>query len=150
MAKDIVTSISGDIDAPASVVWQVLIDLDRYGEWNPYTVKVESSVKLQDKVDLYLPKPDGSGELMMQREYVLSYEPEKLLSWGMKWVHPWFLGARRDQYLESLPNGKTRYYTTDSFTGVFTGSVMKQHGAWIKQGFDGIATELKKRAESLT
>ncbi|GAB3103855.1 SRPBCC domain-containing protein [Pseudomaricurvus hydrocarbonicus] len=149
MAKDIVTSISVDIDAPASLVWQVLTDLERYGDWNPYTVRVESSMQLHEKVDLYLPKPDGSGELMMQREYLLCWEPQKRLSWGMKWLHPWLLGARRDQYLETLPDGKTRYYTTDRFSGLFTKAVMKNHGAWIKQGFDDVARQLKARAEAL-
>ena len=35
-AQNIVTSIRVEIDAPASVVWQVLTDLKRYSEWNTF------------------------------------------------------------------------------------------------------------------
>ena len=29
-----------DIAAPVAVVWDVVTDLDRYGEWNPFVVSV--------------------------------------------------------------------------------------------------------------
>jgi hypothetical protein len=41
-SKFLVTSVTVQIDAPASLVWDVLVDLDNYPQWNPYTVKVAS------------------------------------------------------------------------------------------------------------
>ena len=149
MAQDIVTSIKVEINAPASLVWEVLVDLDSYPQWNPYTVRVASALDMGGSVDLYLPHPGKPGETLHQREYLLAFAPGQLLSWGMKWLHPWVLGARRDQHLQSLGEARCSYYTTDSFRGVLTGSVMRQHGAWIKQGFDGVAHSLKQRAEAL-
>jgi len=147
--KAVVTSHTVTIEAPASVVWQVLIDLPSYSEWNPFTVKVESDLRLGEKVDLYLPKPKQADELMMQREYLKLIEPEQQLSWGMAMGHRWLLEARRDQYIEVIDSRSCRYHTTDSFTGLLTGLVMKSQGQWIKDGFDAIATALKKRAETL-
>ncbi|MFC6521032.1 SRPBCC family protein [Undibacterium arcticum] len=41
-SKFLVTSVKVQINAPASLVWDVLVDLDNYPQWNPYTVKVAS------------------------------------------------------------------------------------------------------------
>ena len=35
-----------EIDAPASVVWAVLTDLPRYGEWNPFCVSADSTLEI--------------------------------------------------------------------------------------------------------
>jgi uncharacterized protein YndB with AHSA1/START domain len=35
-AANLVTSITVDIDAPASVVWEVLTDFPRYAQWNSF------------------------------------------------------------------------------------------------------------------
>ncbi len=52
-----VRSVTVEIAAPAQVVWDVLLDYARYPEWNPYTVRVESSCRLGEPVDLWLPDP---------------------------------------------------------------------------------------------
>jgi len=150
--KAVVTSHTVTIEAPASLVWQVLTDLSSYPEWNPFTVKVESDLTLGAPVDLYLPKPKPkqAGELMLQREYLKLIEPEQQLSWGMAMGHRWLLEARRDQYIEVIDEQRCRYYTTDSFKGLMTGLVMKSQGQWINDGFDAIASALKVRAEALT
>lgn len=149
MAQDVVTSIKVEIEAPASLVWEVLIDLAQYPQWNPFTLRIDSTLALGAPVDLYLPHHGKPGQTLRQREYLLAFEPEQLLSWGMRWIHPWVMGARRDQFLASLGASRCSYYTTDSFHGFLSSSVVKQHGAWIKQGFDAVALSLKKRAELL-
>ena len=41
----IVRSVTVQIAAPAQAVWDVLVDFDRYSEWNPFCV--EASVFLK-------------------------------------------------------------------------------------------------------
>jgi len=147
--KAVVSSETVTINAPAAVVWQVLTDLPSYPQWNPFTVKVESDLTLGNPVDLYLPKPGKSGELMKQSEFVGTYEPEKSLAWGMTMKHRWVLQARRDQLIEAIDEKSCRYVTTDSFKGLLANTVIKKQGDWIKQGFDSVAFALKARAESL-
>ncbi len=146
-AKAIITSEKVTIHAPASVVWQVLTDLEKYPEWNPFTVQAVSNLKIGSPIDMTLPK--ANGKAMTQREYIKVVDIEKQLSWGAPMPYRWILEALRDQYIAVLDENTCTYFTTDSFWGLLTNTVMKQQGLWVKNGFDSVAFALKQRAESL-
>ena len=144
-----VRSVVVEIDAPASLVWDVLLDVGGYPEWNPYTVRVDSTCRLGDPVDLYLPDPLQPGELMHQREWVCLVEPPHRFAYEMLPTPALDVHARRDQYVEAAGPQASRYWTTDVFTGPLADLVMEHSGAWVKAGFDAVAQALKARAESL-
>ena len=79
-----VRSVTVDIEAPQAFVWDVLLDYPRYPEWNPYTVRVESTCAVGDPVDLYLPDPNRPGELMHQREWVCAVDPPHRFAYEMR------------------------------------------------------------------
>jgi uncharacterized protein YndB with AHSA1/START domain len=144
-----VRSVTVDIAAPAAFVWDVLLDYDRYPEWNPYTVRVESTCRVGDPVDLYLPDPGKPGELMHQREWVCLVEPPHRFAYEMRPTPEVDVHARRDQYIESTGETSCRYWTTDAFDGPLADVVLEHSGAWVKNGFDAVALALKARAEEL-
>jgi hypothetical protein len=144
-----VRSVTVDIAAPAAFVWEVLLDYPRYPEWNPYTVRVESTCRVGDPVDLYLPDPSKPGELMQQREWVCLVEPPRRFAYEMPATPELDVHARRDQYVESTGEASCRYWTADVFTGSLAEVVMQHSGAWVKAGFDAVAIALRARAEEL-
>ncbi len=79
-----------DIEAPAELVWSVITDFPRYGEWNPFLPACETTLKPGDPIDLQVnlfasgPRP--------QREWMLTHTPGKEFSYSMK---PAPLGALR-------------------------------------------------------
>ncbi|SFV17296.1 SRPBCC domain-containing protein [Pseudoduganella namucuonensis] len=148
-AENIITSIKVEIDAPASLVWQVLVDLPRYHEWNPFTVRVESSLVVGAPVDLYVPNPATPGENLRIVEYIAAVEPERLLSWEQRPTAESKDAARRDQYVEALGPERSSYVTTDIFLGVNADEITKNFGAWVKHSFDAVALGVKQRAEAL-
>ena len=147
--KNLVRSLTVDIAAPAELVWSMLVDLRRYPEWNPFTVKVESSLRLGEPVNLYLPDPARPGELVHVIEQLVAFEPARLLSWEMFASADNPDAARRDQVIEATGPASCRYYTTDQFLGPTADQVMELHGPWVKQGFDAVALAVKARAEAL-
>lgn len=147
-AQNLVTSITVDIDAPASLVWDVLIDLDRYGEWNPFCPGVESTLQLGDPVHMHV-SVTGTNDTVLVSETLVAFEPQRLLSWEMRPTAENKDAARRDQYIEVLGADRCRYFTTDIFLGVNADEIMKNHGGWVKAGFDAMAQALKTRAEAL-
>jgi hypothetical protein len=148
-AKNIVTSIEVDIAAPASVVWEVLTDLPRYREWNPFTVQVDSTLKLGEPVDLHIPIPGQPGQEMVVREHLIAFEPGRLLSWEQRPTADNKDAARRDQYIEELGPERCRYFTTDIFLGLSGDQIMDTFGDWVKASFDAVAKGVKQRAETL-
>lgn len=147
--KNLVRSVIVDIAAPAELVWSVLIDLARYPQWNPYTVKVESSLRLGEPVNLFLPHPGQPGELLHVIEYLADFEPHRLLAWEMYARADNPDAARREQHIERTGPASCRYHTTDQFLGATADQVMANHGPWVQQGFDAVARALKVRAETL-
>ncbi|UVJ46013.1 SRPBCC domain-containing protein [Pseudomonas sp. LS1212] len=145
----LVTSVTVDIAAPAELVWEVLIDLERYPQWNPFTVKVESTLRMGEAVNLFLPNPMCPGELVHVIEYLAAFDRPTLLSWEMYATAENPDAARRDQHIEATGEASCRYHTTDLFLGPTAQTVMENHGPWVKQGFDAIAHSLKARAEKL-
>lgn len=147
--KNLVRSLSVDIAAPAELVWSVLVDLPSYPQWNPYTVKVESSLRLGEPVKLFLPDPARPGELLQVIEHLADFNPPRLLAWEMHASAANPDAARREQIIEATGPTSCRYHTTDLFLGATADQVMELHGAWVKQGFDAVALALKARAETL-
>jgi hypothetical protein len=146
---NVVRSINVDIEAPVAFVWDVLLAYPRYPEWNPYTVRVESTCSLGDPVDLYLPDPRKPSELMHQREWVCLVEPPHRFAYEMRPTPELDLHARRDQFLQATGPSSCRYWTTDTFTGPLADLVLQHNGGWVKDGFDAVAVALKARSESL-
>jgi hypothetical protein len=147
-AQNIVTSIRVEINAPAAVVWQVLTDLDRYSEWNTFCPGISSTLKLGDPVTMQVKIPN-SDQIGTAVEYLVCFEPERLLSWEARPTSQSKDAARRDQYVEALGPERSSYITTDVFLGPNADQLMKNIGAWAKAGFDDVARGLKKQAEAI-
>ncbi len=144
----VITSVTVEIEAPASFVWDVLVDYARYPEWNPYTIAVETTLEIGDPIDLTLPNPDGSDDTILNREYIRVVDPPHHLRYDTAEEYPGLLGMR-DQYIAELGPDRCSYRTTDTLTGELADLVLELNGDWIKAGFDAVALALKVRAEQL-
>jgi hypothetical protein len=153
MSTHVITSVTVQIAAPASFVWDVLVDYPSYPEWNPYTIAVETTLEIGDRIDLTLPNPDGpnpdgTGGTMLNREFIRVVDPPHHLRYDTGEEYPGLLGMR-DQYVTELGPDRCSYHTTDTLSGELADLVMETNGAWIKAGFDSVAHALKARAEQL-
>lgn len=145
MFKHVVSSEAVDIAAPAERVWEILVDVERYGEWNPFTSKAETNLEIGSGVELYV----RLGPLKLwQSERVEAVDPPSLLAWSTKMGAPWLLSARREQRLDVLSDSSCRYVSTDAFNGLLTPLVVLLFGALIRRGFNAMAVALKERAEA--
>lgn len=145
----VVKSIEVDIDAPVSVVWEVLTDLARYGEWNPFCIQAESTLALGAPVHMMCANLWKPGKFVPQVEYVCAFEPEYRLSWELRHTEEKPYAARRDQFVHAVGADKSRYLTTDAFLGATGPDVYKLVAPMVKAAFDATALAIKKRAETL-
>ena len=144
----VIESVTVEIGAPAEHVWRVLVDYPRYPEWNPYTIRVETTLAIGDPIDLHLPNADGSPGTFVNREYLRVVDAPTHLRYDTATEIPG-LFAQRDQWITSLGPDRCTYYTTDAFSGEHADVVVEHTGAWVKAGFDSVAHALKARAEKL-
>ncbi|WP_068166390.1 SRPBCC domain-containing protein [Rhodococcus phenolicus] len=145
----LVRSITVEIEAPASLVWEVLTELDKYPLWNPFCVAVKSTLEIGAPVEMTLADYTGGDGTFPYTEYVCAVVPERLLSWELLPTPDCRDAARRDQIIEHLDEGRCRYYSTDAFLGEAAHQIMAESGEWVKRAFDETAMALKARSESL-
>ncbi len=145
----IVRSARVEIAAPAAIVWEILIDLPRYGEWNPFCIAATSTLEMGAPVNMTLKSYTDPDVTFPNCEYVCAFEPERLLSWELPHDDAWPYPARRDQIIETLGPEACAYHSTDAFLGPNGIHVMRFAGSWVKRAFDDTALALKVRAEAM-
>jgi hypothetical protein len=135
-----------NIAAPPAVVWGVLMDLDNYGLWNPYTIAMKSSLHIGDAMVMTVKMNDLV--TLEQTEYIRVLDGRKAC-WGIDTTSPEQNSGERCQWLEPLPDGSTHYVTEDLIEGTLNPLVIALFGDDTRNGFNGVASALKTRAEAL-
>ena len=133
-----------EIDAPPQLVWQVMLDLPRYGEWNPFVVECRSTLKPGEAMDMRV-------KLMAvpqrQVEWMNEHVPGKRFAYNMK---PFPLGAvssLRSHDLEAIGADRTRYRSYFQLNGWMMPLVRGLFGAAIERGMRGMWEGLQRRSE---
>jgi len=134
------------INAPIQKVWDVLVDLDNYYQWNTFTPKVITDFRIGSDVTLHVRLSKGK-KLRIQKETILNLEEGTLISWGITSSFP--AKTERIQQLTKIDSHTTRYYTADKLTGILVPVIMLLYQEKIQHGFDAVALGLKKYSESL-
>ena len=135
-----------DIKAPPEVVWEVLTDFAKYGEWNPFVVEAKSSLKPGEAMDM---KVKLMAYPQRQVEWMIENVTGQRFSYQMK---PFPLGAlrsRRGHVLEPGANGGTRYTSQFRLEGWMMPLVRALMGSRIEVGMRGMWEGLQRRSEQL-
>lgn len=103
-----------EIDAPIGEVWQVLANIERYPEWNPYHVQVDGKLMVGAPLVVHVEKPNG--ESLRVHPRMIHIRPREELTWGGG-IPVIFQGEHRF-LLESTPGGGTKLVHQEAFTGM--------------------------------
>ena len=134
------------IDAPVRVVWDVLTDVERYGEWNPFTPQVRTDFKIGSPAHLLV----RMGRRKMRiTESVSAFEQPRLIAWSKAFGTRWLLVSVREQHLEPAGETSCFYHNTDRLTGVLARLVYLLFGGYMRVGFTDVGEGLKRRSEAL-
>ena len=130
-----------EIAAPPDRVWEMLADIDRYPEWNPYHVKVEGALAVGQELVVTIHKPNG--EKLTIKPHVMRLVPGRELTWGGG-IRGLFYGEHVF-LVEPTHQGHTRLVHKEEFTGIFV--PLASLGA-IDEGYRLMNRRLKERAEA--
>jgi hypothetical protein len=147
------------IDAPIEVVWAVMVDTARYGEWNSFVREAEcpSPPNVGDPIVLHVEFTPGSRRITSPERISVLEPPaepggEETRNAHLAYVFegwPARLGlvrGTRHQRLTQEPGGPTRYDTVEEFSGPLVALAGPKR---VQAGFERHATDLKSRAEAL-
>jgi len=134
------------IHAPAELVWEVLVDFARYGQWNTFCPEARGEpvvgCALHMQVDL------GNG-LQTQVETITRVEPPHTIVWSMENKPGDPIHADRMQRVTPIDATSCRYISIDEFSGEAVAPMLAAMGAAVERGFNRCALDLKARAEAL-
>ena len=134
------------INAPADFVWEVLTDVEKYGEWNPFTPRAGTDFKIGSPVRLLVRMGPAKFRIT---ESVRAFEKPRLISWGREFGTSRLLSAVREQHLEPVSDASCSYHNVDTLSGALSPVVSLLFGGYMRRGFDDVGSALKLRAETL-
>ncbi|MEN6591635.1 MAG: Polyketide cyclase / dehydrase and lipid transport [Methanobacterium sp. PtaU1.Bin097] len=140
--KEIHTEI--EINAPASVVWEILTDFDHYPQWNPFIKEISGHQIVGAQLEVFIKPPNSNG--MRFKPKILSYKPKEELRWlGALWI-PKLFDGEHSLIIEKIDENKVLFIQKEEFTGLFVplvSSMLKD----TESGFEAMNRALKREAE---
>ncbi len=142
-AKEIKTEIL--IHATPDKVWAILTKFENYPAWNPFIKSINGDVKIGNKITARIEPPEAKG--MTFKPKVLSFEPNKELSWlGHLMFAGLFDGKHKFELIDN-GNGTTTFRQSEKFKGILVPLFKKQLDNNTKKGFEQMNQKLKELAE---
>ena len=145
-----VTRSEIDIDAPVEKVWNIIIDLERYPEWNTFTPRMGVKQIVVGEEFLLDCQMTEKQLLRDEKEVFLAYEPERYrVCWGTSRTkgRPG-IKSYRWQSCEPVNDKRTHFINYEEFHGILAPLVNLLYGKKLHRAFVGYCQDLKKRAES--
>lgn len=136
-----------EISAPPEIVWQVITDLEHYGEWNPFVVSCRSTLRPGDPIDMQVKV--FSGRAQAQRETVFEHVPGRKLCYGLDGKPTGAVRSMRCHLLESAGGTTTVYRSHFELSGWLAPVLQALLGRQLRRGFSGMTDGIGKRAEQL-
>jgi len=136
-----------DIDAPAEVVWDILMDFYAYSSWNPFVRTLEGSPSEGGRLKVTLQQP-GSKPMSFEPE-VVEVEPEKTFAWLGHMVLPRVFDGEHRFEIAATGEGHVRFVQRERFRGILVPLMRKMLETKTRSGFEAMNEALKKRAEDL-
>lgn len=140
--KELRTEI--EIQATPEKVWQVLTELDKYPEWNPFIYQAVGKARVGEKVDITV--RSGSKEMTLHCTVVIA-EPNQELCWKYHVALPFLFNGEHSFIIEKIENDSVRFIDREIFKGLLVATQAKNIDTQSRQGFEAMDKALKARAE---
>jgi hypothetical protein len=138
-------STSIEIAANSSTVWNILIDFNKYGEWNPFIRSIEGRPMVGARLNVFL-QPSGTKGTRF-RPKLLELSEEVRIRWlGRLWI-PGLFDGEHSFSITKNSDGTVRFVQEETFRGMFVPLLRKSLENDTKRGFEEMNRALKARSE---
>lgn len=133
------------IDRPAAGVWSVLVDIDKWPDWNPFA-KVRGRLAVGETLDVEI-RPPGKRPMTF-RPTVVKLEPGSELRWLGHLGLPGIFDGEHGFRVVPESAERCRFEHFETFRGVLAGPILRLAGDATRRGFEAMNRALKARAEA--
>jgi len=133
------------IDAPIDTVWNLLVDLPHYGDWNPWVTHAEGTVTpgAHVKVNVLM------GPITEQADHVvMTVTPNTFFCWRDSGWNSWFVYGQRCRWLEQQADGKTHFHQQLLIDGALDVVAKVVNGPCLESGMAAETRAIKATAEA--
>ncbi len=135
-----------NIQAPISLVWNILTDFQKYPTWSPTIKEFKGIPKEGFRTKVLLSQPGGSSITM--NPIFLAIKPNLELRWkGSLLMNGIFDGEHYFQLWE-IEDGTTTLLQGEKFSGILVPFLQKMIHGNTKTGFELFNQAIKERAEA--
>jgi hypothetical protein len=138
-------SMSSDIQAPARKIWEVLTDLPRFAEWNPFIRAASGKPAVGAKVKVSV-RPWPALPLVFKPTVTVCDE-DRELRWRGHFLSRWLGSGEHSFTIEPAGDGRVRFVQREVFTGLLPRLASRLLVREARRGFDAMNQALKARVE---
>ena len=133
------------INAPPSEIWRVLVDLDRYPEWNRYATSAIGELRVGGDIEINVPRQGEKRGPVNNR--VTELVTNQRLCWrSLNWYKFLVYGVRC-RHLEVQPDGTTIFREVETMHGSLAGLIQRAMAPQLLRGLQSECDSLKEEVE---
>lgn len=134
------------VAASASTVWDILVDFERWPEWNPSVPSISGDARVGSTLSLTLAMPRRPSAKV--KATITELEPERQFSWHGNVGGDRFFAGTREFEIDPLSDGTVQVTHVETVTGLFFPVFRAIMGSAIQEHHDNLNAALKDRAEN--
>jgi len=137
-----------EIDARPERVWAVLIDFEKFPDWNPFIRSIRGNVQVGSRLDVLL---GASGTRAMRfRPIVKAVVPNRELRWLGRLGLPRLFDGEHIFQIEPLGPIRSRFVQRERFRGLFVPLLARSLNRDARRGFEEMNRALRERVADST
>jgi len=133
------------IDAPPCEIWRVLVDLDRYPEWNRYATSAVGELRVGGEVEINVPRQGEKRGPVNNR--VTELVINQRLCWRSLSWYKFLVYGVRCRHLEVQPDGSTIFREVETMHGSLAGVIQRAMAPQLLRGLQSECDSLKEEVE---
>ena len=135
------------VAASAETVWGILVDFERWSEWNPSVPSISGDAELGSTVALTLAMPRRPSAKV--KATITEFVPERRFCWHGTVGGDRLFAGRREFVIDPQPDGTVLVTHVEDVTGLLYPVFRLVMGRTIQEHHDNLNAALKDRAESM-
>ena len=133
-----------DINAPAEKIWSILMDFDKYPEWNPFIISIRGRAHLRERLKITV-QPKNSKPMRFAPRVTLFKKAQQFGWLGQLLMAGLFDGHHVFEIKEN-GDGVCTFIHREEFSGLLVPLFWKSLNTNTRAGFEAMNEELKKLA----